>query len=312
MTEPMLGRREVLLLSAFLIVMGAGWGASQPLTKIAVSTGYGHFGLVFWQQVIGAVLMAVVCRVRRKPLPRTKAALRTYLLIALIGTVLPNTMGYQAAVHLPSGVMSLLLSVVPMFAFVIALGLGNDRFAMRRLVGLCVGLAGVLIIIAPSVDLGQRVPVGWAAVYLAVALCYAFEGNYVARWGVAGLDPVQLMLGASLTGLVIVAPLVLVTGQFVAPLWPLPVPQAAFAASAVIHVLVYASYVWLVARTGAIFAVQVSYFVTGFGLFWAWLVLGEAFSNMVWIALAAMFTGMYLVQPRPQAVLAAASVIRDN
>lgn len=299
MSEAALSRREILLFSGFLVLMGAGWGATQPLTKIAVSTGYGAFGLLVWQQAIGAALMAAVCLIRRTSLPRQPAALRAYVVIALVGAVLPNSISYTAAVHLPAGIMSLLLSIIPMFAFGIALLLGTDRFAWRRLGGLCFGLIGVLIIIVPSVDLGAVVPVGWAAAYLVVAMFYAFEGNYVARWGVAGLDPFQLMLGASLVGVSIVVPLMLVTGQTIAPQWPLPRAQAALIGASVVHVLVYASYVWLVGRAGAVFAVQVSYLVTGFGLFWAWLVLGEAFSNVVWLALAVMFAGMYLVQPRP-------------
>ena len=309
---PAPGRREIVWFSLFLVLMGAGWGATQPLTKIAVSTGYGYFGLLVWQQALGAALMAVVCALRRTPLRRDAGALRAYLAIALIGAVLPNSISYQAAVHLPAGIMSLLISVIPMFAFVIALALGNERFAWRRLIGLGFGLVGVLIIIAPAVDLGEVVPVGWAALYLVVAMFYAFEGNYVARWGVAGLDPFQLMLGASLAGLVIVVPLMLGTQQAIAPQWPLPAAQGALVASSVIHVLVYASYVWLVGRAGAVFAVQVSYMVTGFGLFWAWLLLGEAFSNAIWLALAAMFAGMYLVQPRAKSTLARAGAMGDT
>ena len=123
--------------------MGAGWGMTQPLSKIAVSTGYGHFGLVFWQLLIGAGLMGLVCLFRRTALPLSLRHLRLYLIIALIGTVVPNTLSYQAAVHLPAGIMSLLLSVIPMFAFGIALLIGNDSFVMRRMVGLLFGLAGV-------------------------------------------------------------------------------------------------------------------------------------------------------------------------
>ena len=308
----MLSRHELMLFSGILVVMGAGWGATQPLTKIAVSTGYGHFGLLVWQQILGAALMGIVCAIRRTGLPHHAGALRAYLVIALIGAVLPNSLSYQAAVHLPAGIMSLLLSIIPMFAFCIALLLGTDSFAWRRLGGLCFGLIGVLIIIVPSVDLGEAVPVGWASIYLVVAMFYAFEGNYVARWGVAGLDPFQLMLGASLVGLVIVTPLMFATGQTVMPQWPMPEAQLALIAGSIIHVLVYASYVCLVGRAGAVFAVQVSYMVTGFGLFWAWLVLGEAFSHVIWLALALMFAGMYLVQPRPKAVLEAALPMSDK
>lgn len=37
------------LLFLALILMGAGWGATQPLSKIAVSEGYRHFGIIVWQ-----------------------------------------------------------------------------------------------------------------------------------------------------------------------------------------------------------------------------------------------------------------------
>ncbi|MGB3243074.1 MAG: DMT family transporter [Sulfitobacter sp.] len=291
-------RGDIVFYSFILVLMGAGWGLTQPMTKISVSTGYGHFGLMFWQLVLGACLMAVVCAIRRMPLPLTARSLRFYLVIALIGTVVPNTISYQVAVHLPAGIMSLLLSVIPMFAFAIALALGNDSFAFRRLAGLILGLIGVLIIIAPAVDLGVNIPVFWAALYLVTALFYAFEANFVSKWGTGGLDPFQIMLGSSLVGLVVITPLMVGAGHYIAPLWPLPAAQGALIVSSVVHVLVYACYVWLVTRAGAVFAAQVSYMVTGFGLLWAWLILSEGYAATLWLALAVIFTGMYLVQPR--------------
>ena len=43
------------LLFVILAVMGAGWGVTQPLAKIAVSEGYRAFGLIAWQLAIGAM-----------------------------------------------------------------------------------------------------------------------------------------------------------------------------------------------------------------------------------------------------------------
>ncbi len=291
-------RREIVFFMGCLVLMGAGWGATQPMTKIAVSTGYGPFGLLFWQMMIGVVLMGAICLFRRLPLPLSRPALRLYLILAMIGAVLPNAISYQVAVHLPAGIMSLLLSVIPMFAFIIALFLGTDRFRWRRVIGLGFGLVGVLIIIVPSVDLGQSIPVFWALLYLITAMFYAFEGNYIAKWGTEGLGPFQVMLGASVIGGIIVAPIMLLTGQYITPEFPLPVPQLAQLAACVIHVFVYATYVWLAGRAGAVFTVQVSYLVTGFGLIWARLLLNEAYASTLWLALAAIFIGMYLVQPR--------------
>lgn len=302
--------REIAFLTFCLILVGAGWGATQPMTKIAVSTGYGHFGLVFWQLAIGVVLMGAICLARRLPLPLHGRALRLYLILAMIGTILPNSLSYQAAVHLPAGIMSLLLSTIPMFAFVIALTLGIDSFSRRRVAGLLLGLCGVVLIVAPAVDLGQAVPMAWAGIYLLTALFYAFEGNYIAKWGTEGLGPFQVMLGASLVGVIVIAPVTLLSGQYITPVWPLPVPQFALVLSSLIHTAVYATYVWLAGRAGAVFAVQVSYLVTGFGLIWARLILGEAYAASIWLALALILAGMFLVQPRPK--LAEISAMTDN
>ncbi|MBA99093.1 DMT family transporter [Sulfitobacter sp.] len=305
-------RRQIAFYTAFLAVLGAGWGFTQPMTKIAVSTGYQHFGLVFWQMVIGAVFMTVINTFRRKRLPIRRPYLWLYLLLALIGTIIPNTAGYQAAVWLPSGVLSLLLSIVPMFAFPIALAMGLDRFSIRRMGGLAFGLAGVLVLVVPGSDLSGSLPAFWIFVALIAGLCYALEGNIVAKWGILDLDAFQVLQGASVTGALIILPVAIATGQFIDPTPPLDAAQMALLASSVVHVLVYSGYMWLVGRAGAVFAVQVSYLVTGFGLIWAKIILSEAYAPTLWIALAMMFAGLYLVQPRPKAALAQVDPISDT
>ena len=298
--------RERLFFSAVLVVLGAGWGLTIPLTKIAVSTGFGHFGLIFWQLVIGTFLMAGLSFVRGKGLPLTKPTLVICAIVALIGTLIPNTASYQAAVHIPAGVMSLLLSMVPMFAFPVALAMRLDQFSWRRLSGLGAGLLGVLIIVMPGVSASLQAPVFWMMIALIAGLCYAMEGNIVAKWGTAGLDPIQVLFGASLVGAVAILPLTLASGQYIFPSELIGTPGYALMAASVAHVFVYAGYVWLVGRAGPVFTIQVSYLVTGFGIFWARLILGETYPPAIWAAMALMFLGMYLVQPRPKAALAPA------
>ena len=92
--------------------------------------------------------------------------------------------------------------------------------------------------------------------------------------------------------------LALWSGQWISPRPPYGVPELALIASSCVHALVYASNVWLAARAGAVFATQTSYFVTGSGVLWAMLLLGERFSAWVWAALVVMLVGLFLVQPR--------------
>ena len=283
-----------------LFVMGAGWGITQPLAKIAVSTGYQPFGLIFWQLTISSVFLGAINAARGKSLVLGRGPLRVYLMIAFVGTLIPNSASFQAIVHLQSGLISVLLSVVPMLAFPIALALGQDRFSWVRLAGLSLGLIGVLLIVVPDASLPDRTLVVWVFVALIAPFCYAWEGNLVARFGLAGLDPIQALFGASLFGAILALPLTLATGQFIDLRGPYTSADAAMVASSVVHAIVYTTYVWLVSRAGPTFAVQVSYLVTGFGGLWAMLLLGEGYSPYLWAALALMFVGMALVQPRPR------------
>lgn len=297
-------RGEILTYTGVLVILGAGWGITVPLTKIAVSTGFGHFGLIFWQLVIGSVLMGLISLIRGKGLPVNRATLRVFAVIAMIGTLVPNTASFQAAVHVPAGILAILLSMIPMFAFPVALAMGLDRFSLRRFVGLFAGLVGVLVIVTPGVSASLETPVFWILVALIAGLCYAMEGNIVAKWGTAGMDAIQVLFGASVLGAIAILPVTLASGQFIMPQDLTGTAGQALALAAVAHTLVYAGYVWLVGRAGPVFTVQVSYLVTGFGILWAKVILDEAYPAAVWGALALMFAGMYLVQPRPKAALA--------
>ena len=285
-------------LTAFLLLLGCGWGLTQPLIKITVTAGYQPLGLIFWQMLIGAALLGILRWKQLGKLPFTPKTLGVWLIIATIGSLIPNTTGYRAAFHLPSGIMSIVIATIPMIAFPIALALGNDRFSLRRLLGIALGLIGVGFIALPEASLPERAMITFLPLALIAPFCYACEGNNVARWGTAGLDPFQVLFGASVIGTLIALPLAVGSGQFFIPRVPFILADYTMTLSAMIHVLVYSGYVWLIGRAGAVFAGQVSYIVTGSGVIWAMLLLGESYSMWVWLALLCMAACLALVQPR--------------
>jgi len=288
-----------------LLIMGAGWGITSPLSKIAVSTGHQPLGLVFWQMVIGAVLLGAIVFVRGGRLALGRRQITLYLAIAFLGTILPNAASYRAAAHLPAGVMSIVIAMVPMFAFPIALALGQDRFSIARVVGLGLGLGGVALLVGPEASLPDRAMVAFIPLALIAPFFYGLEGNFVGKFGTAGLDPIEVLFGASVFGAVLSFPLALGFGHWLNPLGGFGAPESALVLSSIVHALVYSGYVWLVGRAGAVFAAQVSYLVTIFGVGWAMLILDEAYSGYIWGALGLMLLGMFLVQPRDREELAA-------
>lgn len=281
-----------------LLLMGAGWALTQPLAKMAVMGGHEHFGMIFWQSIIVILVLGALMYQRRRRLSLAPHHLLVYVILALTGTVLPNTASYQAAAHLPSGILSITISAVPLLAFPMALALKVDHFSWRRFCGLGIGMLAVLLIMLPQSSLPDPAMVPWVGVALIAPAFYAMEGNYVAKYGTGGLSPVDALCGASVVAAIVTLPLALMTDQFIDPRGPWDIADQALVGSSLIHAFVYAGYVWLVGRSGATFAAQVAYLVTGFGIFWAILLLQESYSAYVWFALILMLAGMALVQPR--------------
>lgn len=294
--------KETLTLFGVLLLLGAGWGITMPLTKITVAAGYQHFGLIFWQFVISALIMGLALAARKKLKIPNKVQWCFAAMIALIGTLLPNSASYQAAVHLPSGVISILLSLIPMLAFPIALAFGTDRFSARKLIGLCLGFAAVALIALHGDSFAGDVSIWWVAIALIAPAFYALEGNIVAKWGTHGLDSMQTLFWASMIGILPSLGLALWSGQYIAIPRVWAAPEYAFVLSSIAHALVYSGYVWLVGRAGSVFAAQVSYLVTIFGIFWAVTLLNESYAAGIWSALALTLCGLFLVQPRRQLV----------
>ena len=127
---------------------------------------------------------------------------------------------------------------------------------------------------------------------------YAIEGNYVDKYGTAGQDPIQTFTGASILGTFLILPVTISTGQWIDPFQPWPKENYTHLASSCCHAFAYCAYDWLVSRAGAVFTAQVAYFVTAWGVAWSILILGEEASRYLWLSVAFMFFGMFLVLPR--------------
>ena len=287
-----------------LFAMGIGWGLTIPLAKIAVSTGHQPMGLIFWQLVVVVLFLGALTLFLGKRPRFGRQYMSLFVMVALCGAVLPDIFYYLSAIHLPGGVMSIVAATSPMFALPIAILLGNERFELKRLFGLVFGFVGILLLVGPEASL----PAGTAVLFVFIGLCapalYAMEGNLVMKWGTQGLDPMQVIFGASLVGLLIAGPIAVVTGQWIDPRAGFGAAETALVVGAALHALIYAAYVWLVGRAGSVFSAQSSYIVTAFGVLFSIIMLSERYSIWVWIALFVMLIGMFLVQPRPGIPLA--------
>ncbi len=280
-----------------LFLFGTIWGTTQPLTKIAVSTGHHPFGLIAWQFVITGAALGTMTLLGRHAISFQPRHLVFYLVIAVVGTLVPNSFSYLSAAHLPAGIMALAIASVPMMALLIALAVGNERFALRRVAGIAAGVAAMMLIALPETSLPDAAMVPWLAVALIAPFCYGLEANYLARYSPQGLHPIPALFGSCVVGTIIAVPLALATGHFIDPRVGLGAAEQALIASSFAHAAAYAGYMWLIAYAGVVFSSQVAYVVTGTAIVFSMFFLGETYSTWVWGAVALMVAGLTLVRP---------------
>ena len=285
-----------------LILMGAAWGLVFTFTKIAVSTGHQPFGILVWQMVIMAILSGVTLLAQGKGLGLKRRDLVLYFGVAVLGTVFPNYFSYIAAAQLPAGIMVIIVALVPLFAMPIALIMGYEKLSFIRLSGIVFGALAVGLLVGPDASLPDPAKAVYVLLAILMPFAYGAEGSFLVwaerRAKEAMPDPVKVLFGASVVGTFMAVPLALTTGEFISPLRVWAAPEWAIVVAAVLNWVAYVGYVWLIGRAGPVFAAQVAYLVTGFGVVWAMVLLGESYSVYIWAALGLMMVGLFLVQPR--------------
>ena len=281
-----------------LIILGLGWGLSFTLGKIAITAGGTPIGLTFWQSLFSGLILLAYVFFRHGKIIIPKTIILPIVIITFLSVVIPNIIFYACVEHLDAGVLSISVSVIPLFTYLIALGLRMDKFKVRRVIGLITGFCALLILILPENSLPDKRDIPWVLLALNCALCYALENIYIDRLALQNFGPIRLVCAVSFVSAIITFLLSLVMDQFFILQ---PTNLYLFISTlglGFISATAYSIFIYLIGRAGSVFSSQVGYLVTFFGVVWGIIILGESHSVFVWISLAMIMMGIFLVQPK--------------
>ena len=281
-----------------LIILGLGWGLSFTLGKIAITAGGTPIGLTFWQSLFSGLILLAYVFFRHGKIIIPKIMFLPIVIITFLSVVIPNIIFYACVENLDAGVLSISVSVIPLFTYLIAMGLRMDKFKVRRVIGLITGFCALLILILPENSLPDKRDIPWVLLALNCALCYALENIYIDRLALQNFGPIRLVCAVSFVSAIITFLLSLVMDQFFILQ---PTNLYLFISTlglGFISATAYSIFIYLIGRAGSVFSSQVGYLVTFFGVVWGIIILGESHSVFVWISLAMIMMGIFLVQPK--------------
>ena len=283
-----------------LIFLGIAWGLTFPLSKIAAVSGGSPLGLTFWQNIVSGLILLVFVIWKYGGLKIDRSLYKFILVVTFLAGIFPNIILYTAAFHLDAGVLSISVSVVPMFTYILALCLGLDKFGLFRCFGLIIGFIALLILLLPENSLPERSDIPWVLLSLLCALFYSLENIYIDKIKPENFGPIRIACALSITTAFISFPLSVVSGQFFIPTFDNPSLLYSLLGIGAISAVGYSTFIFLIGNAGSVFAGQTGYLVTFFGIVWGIFLLSEIHSYFVWTSFLLIMVGIFFVRPKEE------------
>ena len=150
------------------LALGVLWGMPYLLIRIAVAE-FDPLMVAGARTLIGSLLLLPIALHRKELAPAFKQW-KWLLAFTLVEITFPWVLLGHAETKLNSSTAGLLIAAVPLIAAVIITRLGHEKLEPRRLFGLCLGFAGVALLVGLDIDLSDFGSVGAT---LLTALGYA-------------------------------------------------------------------------------------------------------------------------------------------
>jgi drug/metabolite transporter (DMT)-like permease len=285
-----------------MLVLAVIWGAAFFFIGVAVRH-VAPLTYVWLRLTIATAGLWAYLWVRgeRAGLPRRMWG--SIVLLALLNNSVPFVLIGWGEVHIASGLAAILNATTPIMGVVVAHVFTRDeRMSPRKLWGVLLGVAGVMVMVGPSIlsQLGDNALAQLAC--LAASLSYALAAVWARRYKAMGVSPIGVTTGQLTAGMLILFPVAMIVDR---PWTQPPPPLGAWAAIAALALLctafAYVLYFRLIARAGATNAMLVTLLVPPVAILLGGLFLHEAltpqdFAGLVLIALGLAAIDGRLVQ----------------
>jgi drug/metabolite transporter (DMT)-like permease len=290
---------------ALLVLLAAIWGASFLCMRVAAPE-FGVPALIALRLTIATLVLLPF--LSKANLASIRAHWKQLLLLGIINSAVPFSLLAFTTKTLSAGLPSIINATVPFFAALVAWAWFREKPSSRGVLGLCIGFAGVFVLVWPKLSAGlfgdastSTTPASPHALLaigtgLLAALLYATSAHYTKRV-LAGVPSMAVAIGSTACATALALPLGLASMPEA-----LPSPRAwALAAmlGAVCTGVAYIIFYRLFDTIGPTKAVTVTFLIPVFGVLWGTIFLDEPLTLTLLAGGVLVLLGMGLiVRPR--------------
>ena len=286
--------------AALLVVSALGWGALYSLNRFATTDGIPFIPYVFWMGT-GAALILLALGAALRTLPKLSwEHMRGYLVLGTISFGMTYTVLAFVAPKVPAGVLGLGATLTPILTYPAAALFRMDRFRTIRTIGLVLGVGGVALVVVPETSLPTREMVPWVLLSFAAPVLYVANALIISWLRPPPSGALPLAGGILATGALFMFVVMAASDAWWWFEGPMTAGDWALAAAAGVTALVFYLMVEIIRLAGPVFFTTVNFMIPLTGIGWGMLFFGERHSYWIWLALALMLAGLFLVN-RPAA-----------
>jgi drug/metabolite transporter (DMT)-like permease len=283
---------DVLLLLALSAIWGSSFIFIRYLAPIIGPLATADARMLF----AGVALVLFFLLTRFKPEWRKNG--RHFLVIGLLNSAIPFVLYSVAALALPAAMEAIFNSMSPMFGAIFAALWMDEKLTPRKIAGLLLGLAGVVVMSSlGGLSLDAKTVLAVAACVLA-PMCYGLAGVYI-RTRASHVRPMAVAGGSQLLGGFALLPFVAIAPPPLAAIdarVALIVVAFALLCSAVAYIMYYK----LIADIGPTKALTVTFLIPVFAMAWGLLFLNETITWSMILGAVIILVGTFLVAARPK------------
>lgn len=262
---------------ALLFALALLWSASFIFVKIAGNE-IPVITFVLLRVALAALVLHAFVLLSGRRYPREPRMLIRYAVMGLINNALPFALIVYAIARIGAGSASILNATSPIFALLVAhVATLDEKITPAKLIGILLGVGGVAAMVGPEAMTGLTANIVAVSAMLLASLSYGIAAVF--GRGFRGIDA-SVSAACQLTASTL---LLLPVALIVDKPWTLAMPSAtALGATLGIAILStalgYVLYFSLILRAGGTNAVLVTLLIPVGSVFFAWALLGEAFT----------------------------------
>ncbi len=276
---------------AGFVVITAVWGSTWLVIKIGLETmpPFLSAGIRF---VVASLILLLIIRLRRLPIPFTPEAWKTYSAVGIMAFSIPFALVYWGEQFISSSLSCILFGALPFWVALFSHWFSaTEKMDGFKFAGTIVGFLGIVVIFSPGLTWSGGEALGGMAAMLAATMLQAYSLIPVKKYG-KEINPFVMNFVGMVMGALFLLMLGLLTERDRPITLSLPAIGSILYLAVFGSVVAFVTYYWLLKKVQAVYLSLSSFITPIVAVILGALLLGETLDSMVYIGGVLVLAGI--------------------